>query len=348
MSVRSIVPSSAASTRSTTGAGAILRRVARASLWRRCWASVSPSQALEVPVAFPVGNGGLEGVDLHARHIQIVLDYLHAERTAGRLALGEQFLRLAQVRRDVRLVCLVGVTDELLLQGQFVFHTVQTSGDHSRDCQVRVHVPARQPVLDPERTTVPDDTHRAGAVVLAPGYGRRGEGALRVALVRVYIRGEEQRELAQAGELARQEVLEHRGEAVTVDEDGGAVLAAQAQVDVAGVALALVELGHEGDGAAFLGGDLLGAVLVDSMPVRGRQSTIEPEVDLVLPEVALALGVLHRESRRRHRIADASQQRLDACRPQKRVVDVVIVGRFEISISLAPGLLVRVHEDYEL
>src|ERR671911_2823212 len=314
MSVRSIVPSSAASTRSTTGAGATLRRVARASLWRRCWASISPSQALEVPVAFPVGNGGLEGFDLDARHVEVVFDDLHAERAAGCLALRKELLRLAQVRRDVRLVCLVGVTDELLLQGQFVFHTVQTSGDHSRDCQVRVHVPTRQTVLDPERTTVPDDTHRAGAVVLAPGYGRRGEGALRVTLVRVYVRGEEQRELAQAGELARQEVLEHRGEAVTVDEDGGAVLAAQAQVDVAGVALPLVELRHEGDGAALLRCYLLGPVLVDRVSVRGGESAVEPEVDLVLPEVALALRILHREPRPCHRVADAPQQRLDARR----------------------------------
>src|SRR5918994_2505291 len=260
MSVRSIVPSTAASTRSTTGAGAILRRVARASLWRRCWASISPSQALEVPVAFPVGNGGFEGLYLHPRHVEVVFDDLHAESAAGCLALRKELLRFAQVRRYVRLFCLVGVAGELLFQGEFILDAVQTGGDHGRDRQVRIDVPARQPVLDPERTTVTDDPHRAGAVVLAPGYGRRGEGALRVALVGVNVWGEEERELAQAGELARQEVLEHRGEAVTLDEDGGAVLAAQAQVDVAGVALALVELGHIGDGAALLSSDSMRAV----------------------------------------------------------------------------------------
>src|SRR5918996_977641 len=120
--------------------------------------------------------------------------------SAGCLALRKELLRLAQVRRYVRLVCLVGVADELLLQGQFVFHTVQTGGDHGCDSQGRVHVPTSQTVLDPYRTTVPDDTHRAGAVVLAPGDCSRGEGTLRVTLVGVYVRGEEQRELAQAGE----------------------------------------------------------------------------------------------------------------------------------------------------
>src|SRR5919106_6366019 len=157
MSVRSIVPSSAASKRSTTWAGATLRRVARALPWRRCWASISPSQALEVPVAFPVGNGGLEGFDLDARHVQVVLDDLIPERTAGRLALCEELLRLAQVRRYVRLVRLVGVAFELVFQGEFILHTVQTGGDHGWDRQVRGYVPTSQPVVDPERTTVPDE-----------------------------------------------------------------------------------------------------------------------------------------------------------------------------------------------
>src|SRR5918995_5992250 len=157
MSVRSIVPSSAASTRSTTGAGAILRRVARASLRRRCWALIPPSQALEVPVAFPVGNGGLEGFDLHPRHVQVVLDYFFPEGAPGRLAVSKQFPRLAQVCRYVRLVRLIGVAGELVFQGEFILDAVQTGGDHGRDRQVRVDVPAGQPVLDPQGVAVADD-----------------------------------------------------------------------------------------------------------------------------------------------------------------------------------------------
>jgi hypothetical protein len=73
------------------------------------------------------------------------------------------------------------------------------------------------------------------------------------------------------------------------------VLAAQRQVDVARVALALVELRHERDRVALLGRELLGAVLVDRVRVGGRQRVLVGEVDLVLAEVALALGVLDRE-----------------------------------------------------
>src|SRR5215210_368808 len=171
-----------------------------------------------------------------------------------------------------------------------------------------------------------DDAHGAGAVVLAPGNGRRGEGAHSEALVRVDVGGEEQRELAQTGELPRDKALEGRGEAVAFSKHWSTVLAAQAQVDVAGVPLELIELGHKGYRAALLGGDLLGAVLVDRVPVGGLQSAVEPEVDLVLPEVALALRILHRESCPRHRVADAPEQGLDARRPKKRVVDVVVVG----------------------
>src|SRR5215210_702552 len=125
-------------------------------------------------------------------------------------------------------------------------------------------------------------------------------------------------------------------------------MCAQAQVDVAGVALTLVKFRHEGYGAAVLGGDLLGAVLVDGVPVRGRKRAVEPEVDLMLPEVALAFGVLHGEPRPRHRVADAPEQGLYTRRPQERVVDIVIVGGLQIPVPLAPGTLVGIHKDYEL
>jgi hypothetical protein len=119
-------------------------------------------------------------------------------------------------------------------------------------------------------------------------------------------------------------------------------------VDVAGVALALVELGHKGDGVSFLSRYLLRAVLVDRVSVCGREGAVELEVDLVLPEVALALGVLHREPGRSHGVPDAPQQRLDARRPEQRVVHIVVVGGLEVPIPLAPRFFIRVHEDEEL
>ena len=42
------------------------------------------------------------------------------------------------------------------------------------------------------------------------------------------------------------------------------------------------------------------------------------------------------------------KQRLDARRPEQRVVDVVVVGGLQVPVSLAPRLLVGVHEDEEL
>ena len=110
--------------------------------------------------------------------------------------------------------------------------------------------------------------------------------------------------------------------------------------------LAFVELGHKGDGAAFLGGDLLGSVLVDRVPVRGTQSAVEPKLISCCPKLhsPLASSTASPAPAMELRMAP---QRLDARRPKQRVVDVVVVGGFEVTISLAPGL-VGVHEDYEL
>ena len=67
------------------------------------------SQPLEPPYALPVGDGGLERLELDAGVVEVVLDDLLAERARGRLAGREQVARLAQRRRHVRLVGRVGV-----------------------------------------------------------------------------------------------------------------------------------------------------------------------------------------------------------------------------------------------
>ena len=61
---------------------------------------------------------------------------------------------------------------------------------------------------------VADHPQRAGAVVDAPGDGGRREAAVDVALVGVDVRREEQRQLAQRGEQAGDQVLDHRRHAV--------------------------------------------------------------------------------------------------------------------------------------
>src|SRR5438445_639379 len=72
------------------------------------------------------------------------------------------------------------------------------------------------------------------------------------------------------------------------------------------------------------------------------------EVDLVLPEVALALRVLDPHPGTHHRVADPPDQWLDPRGAEHRVVDVVVVARLEVAVPLAPGLLVAVAEEDEL
>jgi hypothetical protein len=156
---------------------------------------------------------------------------------------------------------------------------------------------------------------------------------------------EQQRHLLQARELPGEEAVE---QALVLGEDRLAVARLQREVDVARVALALVVLGHVGDRHALLAGDLLGAVLVDDVRVGGGQRVRVVEVHLVLAEVALALGVLDLHAGRRHVVADAADERLDARGAQQGVVDVVEVGRLELAVGLVPRLLVGVAEHDEL
>jgi hypothetical protein len=192
---------------------------------------------------------------------------------------------------------------------------------------------------------VADHAHGAGAVVVAPGHRRRGERAFREALVGVDLGGEEQGQLLHARELACEERVE---DLLVRREHVVAAVGLQRAVDVARVALQLVELRDERDRHVFLRRDLLRAVLVDDVVVRRAERVREVEVDLVLAEVALALRVLHPHARAHHRVADAPDQRLDARGAEHRVVDVVEVDRLEVAVALLPGLLVGVVEDDEL
>ena len=117
---------------------------------------------------------------------------------------------------------------------------------------------------------------------------------------------------------------------------------------MAGVALALVVLRHEGDRLPALGGDLLRDGLVDAVVVRGDQRVGVEEADLVLAEVALALGALDVETRGVHGVAQVAQQRLDPRGAEDGVVDVVLVDRRQVAPAPVVGLLVRRVEGDEL
>ena len=84
------------------------------------------------------------------------------------------------------------------------------------------------------------------------------------------------------------------------------------------------------------------------MLVGGAQRLAVVEVDLVLAEVALALGVLDHHPRAGHVVADPADERLHPGGAQQRVVDVVEVGRLEVAVAAAPRVLVGVAEHHEL
>ena len=117
---------------------------------------------------------------------------------------------------------------------------------------------------------------------------------------------------------------------------------------MAGVALTLVVLGHEGEGDILLSSDLLGSGLVDRVTVARGQRLVVLEGDFVLAQVALPLGALHLQSGTGHGQPDAAQQRLDPGATEDGVVDVVEVCWREIAIARLPRLLVTVEEDDEL
>ena len=114
------------------------------------------------------------------------------------------------------------------------------------------------------------------------------------------------------GEHAGHELVVERAPLVPLAEHDAAVGTAQGQVDVAGVALALVVLRHERDGLPVLGGDLLGGGLVHAVVVGGHQRIGVQEPDLVLTVVALTLRALDVEACGVHVVADVAQQRLDS------------------------------------
>src|ERR1700674_56478 len=119
-------------------------------------------------------------------------------------------------------------------------------------------------------------------------------------------------------------------------------------MDVARAALALVELRHEGDGHRLLGGDLLGAELVDAVVVAHADRRAVAEVDLVLSQVALALRALDVHPGALHRVADPLDERLDVGGVEQRVVDAVGRRLRQVAISRLPRLPVGGTKDHEL
>ena len=197
---------------------------------------------------------------------------------------------------------------------------------------------------------MPDDPEAAGAVVAAPGDRGRRPALSRVALVGVDRRRDEQGELADVVSHPADEVHERvLLLAVVVDEDTLAVVVHQALVDVAGAPdVILGRLRHEARRDAIQEGDLLDAVLVDRVAVRGGDGVRVAGVDLVLPVPGLALGELDRDACAVHATADRPEVALVHRGGEDVVVEDVGDRRGEVLEVLLPGLRVALLVEVEL
>ena len=237
-----------------------------------------------------------------ATRIDVVVDHAVAEGSAGEGAAVQQIDGLGERRRHALAVGVVGAARRRRRRHEFAVDAVEARSDDGGESQVRVGVATGDARLEPQALAVPDRAERSGAVVAAPEQRRRRERSVRVALVRVDVRREEEGQLVRALDLAGDVlVVERRVPTLTSAGEQRLVTLPEGAVDVARVALELVDLRHEGDRRAVLVRDLLGSQLVEGVVVGHPQRLLIAEVDLVLAEVALALRVFQLQTRRLHR-----------------------------------------------
>ena len=118
-------------------------------------------KSLESSPELPVGDRRAVRRQLDVGHVGVVVDDLVAERRARQLGRGEPLAGGGQGRRHVLGVGVVGVADQLGLQGQLVLDPVQPAGQHRGEGEVGVGVGARHPVLHPRARAVPDQSDRS-------------------------------------------------------------------------------------------------------------------------------------------------------------------------------------------
>src|SRR5436190_3202461 len=162
----------------------------------------------EQPLSFVTGYGLVEQPLLDAAVVEVVLGDLDTECIPRHRARIQGVDRLSKRRGKPRRPRLVRVPFERRRQLEPLIEPVQAGGDHRGERKVWVHVPAGNPGLDALPVAVTDDTEATRAVVMTPGECRRRPRAGAVALVRVDVRREEERELARARDLAREEAAE--------------------------------------------------------------------------------------------------------------------------------------------
>ena len=220
----------------------------------------------------------------------VVINHLIAEGVARHLTVRKECRRFLQGGGHPRGVGRVGVAPKAGASGSDSSTPRRPAA--TRAASARYGLTSPPGTRHSTRSEGPCPTTRKAQVRLSsPQSKRRGrERAFHEALVTVDVGSEKEGELFGVGDLSREEVLEDLREAVIAfaGEDRRAVGVAQREVYVAGVTFSLVVLGHEGDAAALLRGDLLGAEFEETVLITLVDQFGVLKGDLVLTEVALA------------------------------------------------------------
>src|SRR5258708_1162596 len=272
------------------------------------------------PLALVAGPALVELRLFSTREVEVVVDDVVAERLARHLSFLQRGDGVAQRVRESLHVGFVRVAFELGRHLELLLDAVQARRQQGRECQIWVDVSAGDAGLCAQVLAVADDPEPARSVVVAPRERRRRPRPCRIALVRVDVRSQEDRQLRRACDVARKVPAER----LRLTVECVAIALPQARMHMARAAdPTMVGLGHERHRAALLVGHLLDAVLVDDVVVGHGQRVREMEVDLLLTRPRFALRALDTDAGRLHPIAHRPDEWLVVARGEHVVVEVV-------------------------
>ena len=220
-------------------------------------------------------------------------------------------------------------------QFHLVLDPLDPCGQHRGLRKIGVQVRATDPAFDPHALGVgPAQTETGRAVVDGPdGFGG-GKGAFGKAFVAVHVRRQEKRVIRRIGDQPGHIVFHQVGHAqigVLVEKRGRLTLP-QRLVHVAGTADAvLVPLGQERRRATVLPGDFLDRMFRNAVVIGAVQCRGIANVQLFLPGLGLALGVLDGQACCVQMVADRAHHAFFLGGLEDIVIFVVAADRRQIA-----------------
>src|ERR1035437_760090 len=229
------------------------------------------SASLEITLAVPIVDHRVVDLLLIAGRVEVVVDHILAEDLGGGLAALELRNCLVQgPRHPLAAGGEIAVALELGFEGQLLLDPVQAVPDRRGVGQVGIHVATGEAILDVQVAAMAHDPEPRCPIVTTPHDVDRRPRQRGVALVRVDVGGNEDRQLPRQLHHPGDEVAERLGHPVghagsrIVGQGMVAGLVPQAHVKVPRRARpAGVGIGHEGDPPTVEIGNLLRAVLED-------------------------------------------------------------------------------------